>query len=99
MGRNLRLASWSLWPHKSSHRQHLIFILDDPVLQLEVRAFKLGRHLEPRRHQKAEEPLTFIFRQAYALVAVDEVPTGGSVQAGRRQTLVVFLLAVQAVVT
>lgn len=42
---------------------------------------------------------SFIFCQAYTLIAVDKVPTGGSVQARSRETLVVFLLTVQAVVT
>lgn len=43
--------------------------------------------------------LTFVFRQAHALVAVNEVPAGGGVQARGREALVIFLLAVEAVVT
>lgn len=42
--------------------------------------------------------LTFVLCQAHALVAVDEVPAGGSVQARAGETLVIFLLTVEAMV-
>lgn len=42
---------------------------------------------------------TFELWRTDALVGVDEVPAGGIVLARRRQTLVVLLLAIQAVVT
>ena len=42
--------------------------------------------------------LTFVLCRAHALVAVDEVPAGGSVQARAGETLVVLLLAVEAMV-
>ena len=42
--------------------------------------------------------LTFVLCQAHALVAVDEVPAGGGVQARGREALVVFLLTVEAMV-
>lgn len=43
--------------------------------------------------------LTFVLGQTHTLVAINEVPAGGCVQARSRQALVVFLLAVEAVVT
>jgi len=42
---------------------------------------------------------SFVFRQAHALIAINEVPAGGSVQARGREALVIFLLTVEAVVT
>ena len=42
--------------------------------------------------------LTFVLCRAHALVAVDEVPAGGSVQARAGETLVVLLFAVEAMV-
>lgn len=41
---------------------------------------------------------SFVLRQAHTLVAVDEVPAGGGVQAWAREALVVLLLTVEAVV-
>lgn len=41
----------------------------------------------------------FVFCQAHAFIAVNEVPAGGRVQARRREALVVFFLTVEAVVT
>lgn len=49
-------------------------------------------------HQGPEEPLTFVFCRARALIAIDEVAAGASIQAGRGEALVVFLLTVEAVV-
>lgn len=61
-------------------------------------------HKETPQHikiQKArDKPFpTFILGQAHALVAVDAVSAGGSVLAGRREALVVLLLAVEPVET
>ena len=42
--------------------------------------------------------LTFVLCQAHALVAIDEVPAGGSVQARGGDTLVVLLLTVEAMI-
>lgn len=42
---------------------------------------------------------TFVLGQAHTLVAIDKVPAGGSIQAWGRQALVVFFLAVEAMVT
>lgn len=42
--------------------------------------------------------LTFVLCQAHALVAVDKVPAGGSIQARGGETLVVFLLTVEAMI-
>lgn len=42
---------------------------------------------------------SFVFCQAHALIAINEVPAGGSVQAWSRETFIVFLLTVEAVVT
>jgi hypothetical protein len=53
-------------------------------------------YLEPREHEKW---LTFIFCQAHTLIAIDEVPAGGGIQARGRQALIVFLLTVEAMVT
>lgn len=53
-------------------------------------------HLAPRSHEKW---LTFVFCQAHTLVAIDEVPAGGSIQARGRQTLIVFFLTVEPMVT
>lgn len=41
---------------------------------------------------------SFVLCRAHALVAVDEVPAGGSVQARAGETLVIFLLTVEAMV-
>ena len=48
--------------------------------------------------QGSHKALTFVLRQAHTLVAVDEVPAGGGVQAWAREALVVLLLTVEAVV-
>lgn len=53
-------------------------------------------HLAPRSHEKW---LTFVFCQAHTLIAVDEVPAGGSIQARGRQALVGFFLTVEPMVT
>lgn len=42
---------------------------------------------------------SFIFCQAHTLIAIDEVPAGGGIQARGRQALIVFLLTVEAMVT
>lgn len=42
--------------------------------------------------------LTFVLRQAHTLVAVDKVPAGGSIQARGGETLVIFLLTVEAMI-
>lgn len=42
--------------------------------------------------------LTFVLCQAHTLVAIDEVPAGGSIQARGGETLVVFLLTVEAMI-
>lgn len=49
--------------------------------------------------REGQGALTFVFCKAHALIAINEVPAGGSVQARSRQALVVFLLTVEAVVT
>lgn len=53
-------------------------------------------HLAPRSHEKG---LTFVFCQAHTLIAIDEVPAGGSIQARSRQALIVFFLTVESMVT
>lgn len=53
-------------------------------------------HLAPRSHEKW---LTFVFCQTHTLIAVDEVPAGGSIQARGRQALVGFFLTVEPMVT
>lgn len=53
-------------------------------------------HLAPRSHEKW---LTFVFCQAHTLIAIDEVPAGGSIQARSRQALIVFFLTVETMVT
>lgn len=42
---------------------------------------------------------SFVLCQAHTLVAIDKVPAGGSIQARGRQALIVFFLAVEAMVT
>lgn len=48
--------------------------------------------------QGSHKALTFVLRQAHTLIAVDEVPAGGGVQAWAREALVVLLLTVEAVI-
>ena len=43
--------------------------------------------------------LTFVFRQTHALIAVNQVPAGGGVQARGREALVILFLTVEAMVT
>lgn len=42
---------------------------------------------------------SFVVCQAHALIAVNQVPAGGRIEAGGGETLIVLLLTVQAVVT
>lgn len=42
---------------------------------------------------------SFVFCQAHTLIAIDEVPAGGSIQARSRQALIVFFLTVETMVT
>jgi len=57
------------------------------------------KNTETSSKHKRQTPPTFIFSKAHALIAVDEVSAGGSVLAGCRKALVVFLFTVKTVVT
>lgn len=43
-------------------------------------------------------PLTFVFSQAHTLIAIDQVPASGSIEAGCGQALIVLLFTVEAMV-
>lgn len=55
--------------------------------------------MQATRAQEGQAGLTFVFSQTHALIAVNEVPAGGGVQARGREALVIFFLTVEAVVT
>lgn len=84
-------ASFSIW--------FLFWTIHGPIRGWCIYTEKYMMSFEPSRHRKARRPLTFVFCQAHTLIAINEVPAGGCVQAWSGEALVIFLLTVEAVVT